>query len=372
MRLLFVSNGHGEDSMAAAIIAQLPPGLAADAYPTLGSGAAYQSICPIVGPRAFLPSEGWRNTAGSVLRDLQGGVLSTFGPAVRFMRNIRHAYPKTVVVGDLVGLVLCWHSGVKVAVYVDAFRNGYAHSYSPPERWLIKAAAQTVFCRDDLLARELRSGGIDARAAGNIMMDTIPYAAYDPAPRRTGALALAILPGSRATAVDHFATQIAALRLLPKEKLPDLFVAVAPGVDPVALAEAGGLNWANRAGGEVADLGRLEGDGLIIHLAAGALGNLIEASDAVLSQAGTATWQAIGLGRPVISFIMPADRLKRLRDEAAFTGESRVLCPRDPIAIAAALTLLLADPEERARRGRVGRARMGGPGAIQAILKELA
>ena len=369
MRLLFISNGHGEDSMAAAIIAQLPKGIGADAYPTIGSGAAFEGICPVVGPRAHLPSEGWRNTAGSMFRDLRGGVLTTLGPALRFMRNVRKAYPKIIVVGDLVGVLLCWQSRTKVAAYIDVFRNGYAHSYSPLERMLIKSAVAQVFCRDEDLARELRADGIDARASGNVMMDTISFGDYDTASRREHAQAIALLPGSRATAAEHFATQIAALRQLPKEKLPDVFAALASGIDPGDLARAGGLEWSGA--GEAADRGRLSGGSLTLHLSTGALGNIIEASDVVLSQAGTATWQAMGLGKPVVSFVMPGDRQKRLRDEALFTGEARILCPRDPVAVAGELSILLADPEERARRGRIGRLRMGPPGAIKSILKEI-
>src|SRR5690606_2554934 len=37
-RYLFVSNGHGEDSIAAAIIAGMPKGAEIDAYPMIGSG----------------------------------------------------------------------------------------------------------------------------------------------------------------------------------------------------------------------------------------------------------------------------------------------------------------------------------------------
>jgi uncharacterized protein (TIGR03492 family) len=256
-----------------------------------------------------------------------------------------------------------------VAAYIDVFRNGYAHSYSPLERMLIKSAVDQVFCRDEDLARELRADGIDARAAGNVMMDTIPFGTYEPASRRRHAQAVAILPGSRSTALEHFETQIAALRQLPKENLPDVFVALAPEIEPEALARAGGLTWSGA--GEGADIGTLVGDALTLHLSAGALGNILEASDVVMSQAGTATWQAMGLGKPVVSFIMPGDRQKRLRDEALFAGEARIMCPRDPVAIAAELSILLADPAERARRGRIGRARMGPPGAIKSILREI-
>ena len=40
-RLLFISNGHGEDSIAAEIVRRLPAAIEINAYPTLGDGRAY-------------------------------------------------------------------------------------------------------------------------------------------------------------------------------------------------------------------------------------------------------------------------------------------------------------------------------------------
>ncbi len=103
-RLLFISNGHGEDSIAAAIIRRLPPGLTVDAYPMLGEGRAYAGVCNVVGPRAQLASEGWRNVRGSVVRDFAGGGLKTLLPGIRFARSLAGRYDRVIVVGDLVGV----------------------------------------------------------------------------------------------------------------------------------------------------------------------------------------------------------------------------------------------------------------------------
>ena len=86
-KILFVSNGHGEDTIAAAIIRHLPSHLSAEAYPTLGAGRAFDGICPVVGPRARLPSEGWRNRRHSVAKDIAGGGLGTLLPGMKFFRR---------------------------------------------------------------------------------------------------------------------------------------------------------------------------------------------------------------------------------------------------------------------------------------------
>ena len=80
-KLLIISNGHGEDSIAAEIVRRLPKTIEVNAYPTLGDGRAYEGVCPIVGPRRHLPSEGHR-LRGSLIRDALAGF--GIGPAVGF------------------------------------------------------------------------------------------------------------------------------------------------------------------------------------------------------------------------------------------------------------------------------------------------
>src|SRR5690606_19208821 len=95
------------------------------------------------------------------------------------------------------------------------------------------------------------------------------------------------------------------------------------------------------------------------------------ASDLVLSQAGTATIQSLGSGRPVITFTRATDRMKRFREENRLFGEARLLVGADAGRIARLLRELLSNPAELARLGALGRERIGGPGAIGAIIDSL-
>ena len=99
-RLLFVSNGYGEDSIAAEIIRRLPADVVAEAYPTIGEGLAYRNVCAVVGPRAQLASEGWRNVRGSLARDLVSGGLRTIAPGLRFGRRVRGHERAPARIGD--------------------------------------------------------------------------------------------------------------------------------------------------------------------------------------------------------------------------------------------------------------------------------
>ena len=371
-RLLVISNGIGEDSIGAAIVRRLPPGLDVEAYPTLGAGRHYEGVCKIVGPRAELASQGSRIGTGTVAKDIAAGGLATIPPGLSFMRRSRQAYDHHLVIGDFIGVAGCWLSGISGVTYLDVYKTGYGRPYAALERWLISRTCRTVFNRSRRLADSLVAAGVDARAAGNVMMDTIPFGTYDARRRRTRPLAVTLLPGSRDETPANFALQVSALAQLPERLRPDVFLAVAEGVSTAALAEAAALRLDPPALFDGAPLGMLTGRGLRVHAARGAFGNLLAESDLVLSQAGTATIQALGSGRPVITFTRPTDRMKRFREENGLFGEARLLVPADPIQLASALDSLLGRPAEMARLGAIGRERIGGPGAIEAIIAAIA
>ena len=371
-RFLFISNGHGEDAIAAAIVASMPKSAMVEAYPMIGAGNAYAGVCPVVGPRATLASEGWRNVKGSLRRDIATGGLGTVPPALNFLRQIKGKYDRVVVVGDMVGVLACYFTGHRGLYYLDVYKTGAARLYSGPERWTIKQACKTVFCRADNLARSLEHIGVDARSAGNVMMDTIPHGDYDAQARRQRPLAVTLLPGSRALTAESFALQVAALRSVPGELRPDVFLAVAGNISVDELAKKAGLKRTTMLSVESADLGELSDGDLTIHMArGGAMGNLLAVSDLVLSQAGTATVQALGLGKPAITFVNQRDRRSRFNDEQMLFGEARTVVPAEAPAVGAALRKLLGDDEERRRLANIGRQRIGGPGAMQAIIEAL-
>jgi uncharacterized protein (TIGR03492 family) len=360
-RLLVVSNGYGEDSIAAAIIRRLPSHLATEAYPTLGQGSAYAGICPIVGPRAHIASEGWRNVKHSAIADLKGGSLTTVLPGLRYMRQARERYDQVLVIGDMTMIYAGWLTGLRNVVYVDVYKTGFGSQYMRIDKAIMKRVVRTAFCRAQSLADTLKAGGIDARAPGNLMMDAIPRQGLSLT--RSRPLGLTILPGSRGHAVANFQQQVAALAGLRMDLMPDLFLAVASSLNIDDLASAAGLTQTGN---------RLTGRGLDIALVPGAaMGDAIDASDLVLSQAGTATVQAIGLGRPAVTFQTAVDRPKRIAEESRLFDEGRVLVPADTGAITRALEALLSDPSDRAHRAAIGRERIGPPGAIDAVIAEL-
>lgn len=369
-RFLIISNGHGEDAIAAGIAERLQESASVEAYPMIGSGKSYDNICRIVGPRATLASEGWRNVKGSVRRDVVNGGLGIIPPALKFIRSAARQYDQIVVVGDMTGVLACLLTGIRGITYLDVYKTGAARLYSGLESWVIAKTCRQVFCRAENLAELLRQAGVRASAPGNLMMDTIPQGEYDAAARRRRDLAVALLPGSRALTAESFALQVSALRQLPADLRPDVFVAVAGSVNVEDLTRAAGLNRLPLLSSEPDDLGALTDGALTINLVRGrAMGNVLATADVVMSQAGTASVQALGLGRPVITFRNARDRQSRFDDEQRLFGDARVIVEAEPSQISAALKQLLGSPAERQRLGAIGQERIGPPGAIDSVLE---
>jgi len=312
--------------------------------------------------------------AGSPLRrDIATGGLGTVPPALNFLRKVNGKYDRVVVVGDMVGVLACYVSGHRGLYYLDVYKTGAARLYSGPERWAIKRACKTVFCRADNTARSREQTGGEARPASNRTIEATTNGKYKTPARRSRALAVTLLPGSRALTSESFALQVDALRSLPATEMrPDVFLAVAGSVSVDELARQTGLKRTPMLSVEPSDLGELSDGDLTIHMArGGAMGNLLAASDLVLSQAGTATVQALGLGKPAITFVNPRDRRSRFSDEQMLFGEARTVVTAEAAAIGAALRHLLSDDEERRRLANIGRQRIGGPGAMHAIIDAL-
>jgi uncharacterized protein (TIGR03492 family) len=351
--VLVVSSGTNADLIAAEIIRQLPATLKGEAYPITGDGRGFEGVCPVVGPRRGAD----RPASGSSF----GKVLAAFGmgAARRFLRHDAKSYANIVVVGDASAMLLCWLSRVKARVYLELGNSSAPPSFA--ERLPLRTA-KLVLTSDAQRADVLKAAGINARFAGNAVMDTLVTGAYDASARRRSAKALAILPAPRPALVDDFRTQLEALRRVPGIEGMDVFCVLARGGDAEDLRAATGLRLSRSAGLD-GDHGVLSDGRVAIQLSSGSPGAVIAASEVVLGQAEVASLQAAGMGKPVVTFAYGGD--------TTLAGDGILTVARDPVTLAAALSRLLYDDEDRIRRGTAGRERVGPPGAIPAIIAEL-
>lgn len=350
-RILFVSNGVGEDLIAARIAAELPPGTTVVAYPLVGLGA-YPASVPLLAPRRALPSGGFSLRTGlrGLGADLMSGLVGLWLAQRRTLAAQRGRFDLAVAVGDAYCLWMAAPAAARTALVATAESVHIAPAGALPRRLMRRASR--IFARDPETAAHLTACGLPAAAPGNVMMDlvTVRGESFGLGPNVP---VVTLLPGSRREAPAN-AAHLAAAAARVADAVPEAHFLLA--VAPTVRAE------------EVRT--RLD-DRPAIALTT-AFGDAVARATVVMGMAGTAHEQAAGLGRPVVAFPGRGPQFgpQFLAMQARLLGEALVPC-RDAAEAASAVVRLLRDPEERARRGAAGRARMGPPGGAARIATEL-
>lgn len=376
-RVLFVSNGHGEIAIAARLAMELQAlGPIPCDHLALVGDFRYPSTMREVGPRRAMPSGGviamgnFRNIA----RDVRAGLLAHTLAQLRFLRGVRGTYAAAVAVGDVFALIMALRAAARKTAFVGTAKSVYVAPYGTLEERAIRKA-DAIFVRDAATAQRLVQHGIGAARAANAIVDLytgdgapldVPY---DPL--------LAIFPGSRESAYDDapFLTEVAAA-IARRDPRAGAVLSIAPGIDGqrmCALFEAQG--WEIARGAEADQPFSLVRNGReIVRAWAGPLGAMLRRATIVLGQAGTANEAAAAMGIPVVAFARSGEQRApwyRMR-QIGLLGEAMLVAPRDPQAAAQAVDTLLHDGARRAEMGRIGRERMGPPGAAAHIAAALA
>lgn len=371
MRVLFLSNGAGEDAIAVEI-ARRTRGLQIEAMPVVGEGAAWRGVAEIVGPQRTLPSGGlipesyWR-----LFRDLRDGLAGLVVRQLLFLRRRRPAV--TVAVGDLWPVALAALSGRRPLVFVGTAKSDHHHPYSGLEAWVLRRFVDLALVRDEPTARHLRRRGAPAAWVGNAMMEGLEPTGADLGVG-DGEACLALFPGSREGTYRALPPMLEAYRLLCSQRAspPRALVALAPSVDLERLGASSGWTMV-RTGRTFGAVAELRGPAPPVPLIQGAFPDVLRRSIVALGQAGTANEQAAGLGIPVVAMEPGGEtRLGWYRGrQKGLLGDALRVVEDDPRAAAAELRLLLEDPAERGRRGAVGRDRLGPAGGGLAMARIL-
>ncbi len=376
IRVLFVSNGHGEAAIADCIaraVKRIRADARLDHLALVGeppSGAMRD-----VGPRRTMPSGGLiaMGNAANIVRDVSAGLLRLTWQQRAFLRGGR-GYGAAVAVGDAYSLAMTLRAGVPT-VFVGTAKSVAVARYGWFERRLL-GRARARFVRDPATARALCEAGVDADAA-NAIVDLFASEDDPAAQRAVGGFdpALALFPGSRESAYADAALLLGVTGELARA-LPSVGAAlsVAPSLDHRRVAAA-----AARAGWDVRTtddeclpfvLSRGGRD--VVRAWRGPLGPLLRRVALVLGQAGTANEAAAAAGVPVVAFERGggAARWYRRR-QRGLLGEALAVFPAEPAEAAARVHELLNDAPRRARMAECGRARMGPPGAAHRIAERI-
>jgi uncharacterized protein (TIGR03492 family) len=379
LKILFVTNGHGEIAIADRIaeeVRALAPAMAIDHIPLVGeSRSVYMRE---VGPRRAMPSGGLiaMGNLRNIAADLRSGLLALTWEQRTFLRRARGEYSRVVAIGDVFSLLMALAVRAPTT-YVGTAKSVRVARYGFFERRMLRRA-DAIFVRDEVTALTLRTEGVDARAPGNVIVDLFG-GADDPradAAAEGFAPVLVLFPGSRRSAYAdaRFLLDVAARVGRDRPHLGAL-ISIAQLLDPKTFAmgfrEDG---WTVDESGDARIPFVLRRDGRVYARAwRGAIGPLLARAQLVMGQAGTANEAAAAAGVPVVAFERDRDRKTawyRMRQHGLL-GEALAVLPGDPPRAAAGVAALLEDAPRRARMGALGRERMGGPGGARAIARDV-
>ena len=417
-RLLFLSNGHGEDLNATLILqalracqAEMETEVEVAAMPIVGAGRAYTRLAvPIIGPTATLPSGGfnyiqlarWLNPRHwgqdtnplSLMRDLTAGLVGLTWRQIQATRTYSRQCDLLFAVGDIVPILFAWLTGRPFAAFLVSTSSYYEGRVKLP--WLTQWALRSprccqIFTRDAYTATDLQSRGFQrVTFAGYPIMDTLTPTGQDLGGNDSPLVAL--LPGSRLPeAAENFGLMLQLCAALGRHCTFIGQAALVPSFTPEqvqAVAQQHGWTWddhspapGNPGSGWLRrdQAAMAAGRSLTIAYHYDAFADILHQCSVVVGMAGTAVEQAVGLGKPVVQipgrgpqFTYPfAEAQERLLGPAVQTIGQGSATVETLAAAAERVAAILQDGDYRQRCEAIGQVRVGSPGGSQAIAQQL-
>ncbi|MEH1911059.1 lipid-A-disaccharide synthase-related protein [Nostoc sp.] len=426
LRLLVLSNGHGEDVIAVRILQELqrqsnPPEIFA--LPLVGEGRAYQQLdIPLIGSVRTMPSGGFIYMDNrQLVRDVRGGLLQLTLSQIKAVRRWVSSQKKLgnkraiLAVGDIVPLLFATFSGANYA-FVGTARSEYyvrdeagllprrskgtrwenfsGSVYHPWERWLMsRRRCQAVFPRDALTAEILKQWPIPAFNLGNPMMDGLEptfsrqqfYSQDSQQQETVRPLMVTLLPGSRPPEAyanwEIIMIAVSALMASFQERDSVFYTsktvvflgAIAPGLDSHILSQSvQSQGWRTESAFpiQISDPNVLtfKQRNAYLLLTQQAYNDCLHLGDLAIAMAGTATEQFIGLGKPAIAIPGNGPQYNPAFAEAQsrHLGSSLILVEQ-PAEVAKVVQSLFKDPDILQIIAENGLRRMGKPGAALRI-----
>jgi uncharacterized protein (TIGR03492 family) len=391
-KILFISNGHGEDSIAVKVIERLyemtTTAVDIHAWPMVGDGRAYRELgIPLIGSLNLLPSCGFATLSLKLmLRDLKAGWIATHYRQVKAARSLRGKYDLVAAVGDIV-VIAAAVLARSPFFFIGCAKSSYysfLHGYTGLEKYLLRKYCSLTFPRDRLTVAELNQARVKNRYVGNPMMDDLEG-------RRNGfglpreRTVIGFLPGSRTDAAENALHMLEAAAAVDQTRFhtPLLFLFAAANDLDISLISCRVADRSGPDGWEIDEFaGKNPAHGIVLKLThppggeawfvKGHFADVLRRSSVVVGTAGTANEQAVGLGKPLITFPTEGVMGKRyVKMKMQFFGPAAIEVSAGPRRIARAVVDLLADKERQKRMAAAGCERMGQPGASKAIAGEI-
>ena len=387
--VLLLSNGHGEDLSGAKIAeALMARGIAVEALPLVGHGRPYRQVgVPVLGRTRECSTGGlgYTSLAGQ-LREIREGQWTYLLGRLLWLARHRKRFERVVGVGDLLAVLGAWLGGPGAAVYLVAYSSHYEGQLRLP--WPCGALLRSprivqIWSRDALTAHQLSAQlGKPVMFAGNPFLDGVIEAAQPsgqpPAQATPQGQSLALLPGSRMPeALHNLGLMLQVVSRLPGQPLRIQAALVSSLTAEAIEAMAAPLGWQLNPSRSLLRRGPWQ-----VELGWGQFAAILNRADLALASAGTASEQAVGLGKPVLQLCGRGPQFTATFAEAqrrllgpgvsCATGKPGSAAVLEATAdLAAEQLAALADPEAGPRWRRqlaaLGAERIGAPGGSAQI-----
>lgn len=341
-KVLFISNGHGEDlngSLIAEALNKIDAELTIDAFPIVGQGKSYlRRGFRVVAPTLTMPSGGmFYLNPWNFVKDLGAGLLGLTFKQILTLFKLRKKYDIFVAIGDIVPLLFCFFLRKKFVIFLVAYSSYYEGKLGLPlfSRFLLNSSLCVgVFTKDNFTAKDLQKQGIKkVTCYGYPIMDALKFDSdrlnYDylgnAINNDSDVLMVALLPGSRLPeAINNLELQIQVCeRLIHLSSKSWRFCgALVTDIiygDVASVAKNLGWNFYfpnEFKKGEKKDyislkekpdklvlIKKIKDKNIVIELFYNTFAEILIKSDVILGMAGTAVEQGVGLGKPVVQII---------------------------------------------------------------------
>ena len=388
-RILFISNGHGEDNHSSFIIRKLKetlPSVDIAAMPVVGEGNAYRRLgIPIIGPTKTMPSGGFTYVDRWLLwKDIRAGLLSLLWQQLMAVRKYAPTCDLVFTTGDVVGQTFSYFSKNKYISFISPMSALYEGELKPDpflHFYLTRDRCQAVITRDPPTAVSLQKQGLTKAKFGGIpSLDYLVPTGKD-IRQKPDIPAIALLPGSRLPeAIRNFKLQLQLVAEVVKIQSPDtiqFYAALVPGVMGCLLDLAHSTGWQLDVDSGVLSLpGNGDRPKAEVRCYADAFNDIVCGCTLVVGMAGLAVDQAVAIGKPVIQiagegpqFTYPfAEAQNRLLGLSAQTIGTEAATPEILRQAAQRLVETIADKAYLEACVVNGRERLGTPGASERIV----
>jgi uncharacterized protein (TIGR03492 family) len=369
MDMLFISNGYGEDSVAALLIKELKErkDFNIKVLPLVGRGEIFEDFnIEVLGSRVNLPSGGLiNNNLSALLRDIKAGLLTLTLEQIGILK--KSCFDLIICVGDRYPVILAGLFTCRPLIFVAIAQSVHVRGYSMFEKLLMRRRVNMVFPRDAETAINLRKSGISAEFRGNPMMDTFALEACN-LNIPDGAGVITILPGSRSEIWYNLKISLLVCRKIYSMSKDIVFLLALS--ERVSLEEV--YEYLLKEGWSFSEDNNIitHSDGTKIKISQNYFGWMINRADAVLGLGGTANEQAAGMGKPVVTFWSPERQVRPsfMKHQKSLLGDSLIIVPPEPDIIGEKLLELLKNPLKARELGHSGYVRMGGRGGVNKIV----